>query len=183
MISYNNEKSSIDVSAHRNVELQQSLESASKQYMMVLAVVLAWNLKLWKLICLSKVYRLENVKELDKFKDYSRDESRAKSHWQPFLVVGNVGNCSYVNFKGHYASQCRIRKSSAGFSFSTPDVLWFQNALESHASHILPGSWGYKRSSTLWIKSAVMSDSGIYGCQAQNEKGVSTATVRLDVYG
>ncbi|XP_026799071.3 KIT proto-oncogene, receptor tyrosine kinase b [Pangasianodon hypophthalmus] len=56
------------------------------------------------------------------------------------------------------------------------------NALESHASHILPGSWGYKRSSTLWISSAVTSDSGIYRCQAQNEKGVSSATVHLDVY-
>ncbi|GAA6091919.1 KIT proto-oncogene, receptor tyrosine kinase b isoform X2 [Tachysurus ichikawai] len=56
------------------------------------------------------------------------------------------------------------------------------NAQETRASHILPGSWGYKRSSTLWIKSAVISDSGIYSCQAQNEKGVSTATVHLDVY-
>ncbi|WP_411024002.1 immunoglobulin domain-containing protein, partial [Salmonella sp. s58724] len=56
------------------------------------------------------------------------------------------------------------------------------NALESHASHILPGSWGYKRSSTLWISSAEPSDSGKYRCQAQNEKGVSSSTIRLDVY-
>ncbi|KAF7686778.1 KIT proto-oncogene, receptor tyrosine kinase b [Silurus meridionalis] len=56
------------------------------------------------------------------------------------------------------------------------------NAIESHASHILPGSWGYKRSSTLWISSAVPSDSGKYRCQAQNEKGVSSSTIRLDVY-
>ncbi|XP_026887973.2 KIT proto-oncogene, receptor tyrosine kinase b [Electrophorus electricus] len=55
-------------------------------------------------------------------------------------------------------------------------------ALESHASHILPGSHGYKRSATLWITAVTMSDSGTYCCQAQNEKGVSSATIHLDVY-
>ncbi|XP_076846877.1 KIT proto-oncogene, receptor tyrosine kinase b [Brachyhypopomus gauderio] len=57
-----------------------------------------------------------------------------------------------------------------------------QRALESQASHILPGSRGYKRSATLWIRAVTMSDSGTFRCQAQNERGVSTATVHLDVY-
>uniref|UniRef100_A0A4W4EV51 receptor protein-tyrosine kinase n=1 Tax=Electrophorus electricus TaxID=8005 RepID=A0A4W4EV51_ELEEL len=36
--------------------------------------------------------------------------------------------------------------------------------------------------STLWITAVTMSDSGTYCCQAQNEKGVSSATIHLDVY-
>ncbi|XP_065110676.1 KIT proto-oncogene, receptor tyrosine kinase b [Paramisgurnus dabryanus] len=55
-------------------------------------------------------------------------------------------------------------------------------AKQIHNSHILIGSRGYKRSITVWIQSVKMSDSGVYRCLAQNEKGVSTATVNLEVY-
>ncbi|XP_062864554.1 KIT proto-oncogene, receptor tyrosine kinase b [Trichomycterus rosablanca] len=55
-------------------------------------------------------------------------------------------------------------------------------ALESHTSHILPGSRGYKRTATLRINSVSTADSGTYRCRAQNERGVSTATLDLSVY-
>ncbi|XP_051993223.1 mast/stem cell growth factor receptor kita-like [Xyrauchen texanus] len=55
-------------------------------------------------------------------------------------------------------------------------------ALETHHSHIIPGSQGYQRSAKLWIQSVKMSDSGVFRCQAQNERGVSMATVNLEVY-
>ncbi|XP_036438948.1 KIT proto-oncogene, receptor tyrosine kinase b [Colossoma macropomum] len=55
-------------------------------------------------------------------------------------------------------------------------------AMESHNSHILPGSRGYKRTAILWISSVKTTDSGIYICKARNERGVSTATVNLNVY-
>ncbi|XP_051982919.1 mast/stem cell growth factor receptor kita-like [Xyrauchen texanus] len=55
-------------------------------------------------------------------------------------------------------------------------------ALVTHNSHILLGSRGYQRSATLWIKSVKMSDSGVFRCQAQNERGASLATVNLEVY-
>lgn len=53
--------------------------------------------------------------------------------------------------------------------------------LESQNSHILPGSRGYKRASSLLIASVNRSDSGAYRCHAHNEKGVTTAMLRLDV--
>lgn len=47
----------------------------------------------------------------------------------------------------------------------------------------MPGSRGYLRSATLKFESVKMSDSGVYQCSAKNEKGVSMATVNLEVYG
>ncbi|KAL2097442.1 hypothetical protein ACEWY4_006649 [Coilia grayii] len=55
-------------------------------------------------------------------------------------------------------------------------------ALETRTSHIQPGSRGYQRSATLRIASAAVGDSGAYRCEAQNEKGVTTASIQLDVY-
>ncbi|XP_062376526.1 KIT proto-oncogene, receptor tyrosine kinase b [Sardina pilchardus] len=61
----------------------------------------------------------------------------------------------------------------------TPDVT---TALETRTSHIQPGSRGYQRSATLRIASAIVEDSGVYLCEAQNEKGVTTESIQLDVY-
>ncbi|KAI4896207.1 hypothetical protein NFI96_030855 [Prochilodus magdalenae] len=55
-------------------------------------------------------------------------------------------------------------------------------ALTSLNSHILPGSRGYKRTAILWISAVKTTDSGVYICKAQNERGFSTATVHLNVY-
>uniref|UniRef100_A0A1A7XJR8 receptor protein-tyrosine kinase n=1 Tax=Iconisemion striatum TaxID=60296 RepID=A0A1A7XJR8_9TELE len=52
---------------------------------------------------------------------------------------------------------------------------------ESQTSHILPGSRGYKRSTSLLIAAVKKSDSGTYRCHALNEKGSSDATLHLDV--
>uniref|UniRef100_A0A8C2CGA8 receptor protein-tyrosine kinase n=1 Tax=Cyprinus carpio TaxID=7962 RepID=A0A8C2CGA8_CYPCA len=56
-------------------------------------------------------------------------------------------------------------------------------AKQSKKSNILPGSREYQRSAGLHIKSVKMNDSGVYRCIARNEKGVSKATVNLEVYG
>ncbi|XP_021165610.2 KIT proto-oncogene, receptor tyrosine kinase b isoform X2 [Fundulus heteroclitus] len=52
---------------------------------------------------------------------------------------------------------------------------------ENRNSRILPSSRGYLRSSTLLIETVKPSDSGIYRCRAENEKGHSDAAVQLDV--
>ncbi|KAM3864763.1 KIT proto-oncogene, receptor tyrosine kinase b [Diretmus argenteus] len=54
--------------------------------------------------------------------------------------------------------------------------------LETHSSHILSDSLGYKRSTSLWITSVNQSDSGIYRCHAHNERGTNATSLRLDVY-
>uniref|UniRef100_A0A3Q2STA9 receptor protein-tyrosine kinase n=1 Tax=Fundulus heteroclitus TaxID=8078 RepID=A0A3Q2STA9_FUNHE len=54
---------------------------------------------------------------------------------------------------------------------------------ENRNSRILPSSRGYLRSSTLLIETVKPSDSGIYRCRAENEKGHSDAAVQLDVRG
>uniref|UniRef100_A0A8C1EY95 receptor protein-tyrosine kinase n=2 Tax=Cyprinus carpio TaxID=7962 RepID=A0A8C1EY95_CYPCA len=54
-------------------------------------------------------------------------------------------------------------------------------AKQSKKSNILPGSREYQRSAGLHIKSVKMNDSGVYSCIARNEKGVSMATVNLEV--
>uniref|UniRef100_A0A8C1PWJ5 receptor protein-tyrosine kinase n=1 Tax=Cyprinus carpio TaxID=7962 RepID=A0A8C1PWJ5_CYPCA len=56
-------------------------------------------------------------------------------------------------------------------------------AKQSKKSNILPGSREYQRSAGLHIKSVKMNDSGVYSCIARNEKGVSMATVNLEVCG
>ncbi|KAL6466734.1 hypothetical protein MHYP_G00245380 [Metynnis hypsauchen] len=55
-------------------------------------------------------------------------------------------------------------------------------AMMSHNSQILPGSLIYKRTALLWISGVKTTDSGVYICEARNERGVSTATVNLNVY-
>ncbi|KAF7650754.1 hypothetical protein LDENG_00121000 [Lucifuga dentata] len=53
---------------------------------------------------------------------------------------------------------------------------------ESHNSHILSGSRGYKRSISLWIAAVNQSDSGTYRCHAHNERGASSTAVQVDVH-
>ncbi|TRY66258.1 hypothetical protein DNTS_006736 [Danionella cerebrum] len=53
---------------------------------------------------------------------------------------------------------------------------------KSQKSNIQPGSGEYQRSITLWIKSVKMNDTGVYRCNARNEKGTSVAAVNLEVY-
>ncbi|CAL8287470.1 unnamed protein product [Arctogadus glacialis] len=53
--------------------------------------------------------------------------------------------------------------------------------VEAHTSHILSGSRGYKRSTSLWIAAVNQSDSGTFRCHAYNEKGSASTAVRLDV--
>ncbi|XP_056112829.1 KIT proto-oncogene, receptor tyrosine kinase b [Rhinichthys klamathensis goyatoka] len=55
-------------------------------------------------------------------------------------------------------------------------------AKETTNSNVLPDSRGYLRSATLKFNSVKMNDSGVYQCNAKNEKGVSMATVNLEVY-
>ncbi|XP_029365256.1 KIT proto-oncogene, receptor tyrosine kinase b isoform X1 [Echeneis naucrates] len=52
---------------------------------------------------------------------------------------------------------------------------------ESQASHILPGSRGYRRATSLSIVAVDQSDAGTYRCFAQNERGTSATTLQLDI--
>ncbi|XP_076026521.1 KIT proto-oncogene, receptor tyrosine kinase b isoform X2 [Genypterus blacodes] len=52
---------------------------------------------------------------------------------------------------------------------------------ESHTSHILPGSRGYKRSTSFSIAAVNQSHSGTYRCQGKNKKGTSGTELQLDV--
>ncbi|XP_045902877.1 KIT proto-oncogene, receptor tyrosine kinase b isoform X2 [Micropterus dolomieu] len=52
---------------------------------------------------------------------------------------------------------------------------------KSHTSHILSGSRGYQRATTLLIKAVNQSDSGIYRCHVHNERGTSSTALQLDV--
>uniref|UniRef100_A0A671YH05 Mast/stem cell growth factor receptor n=1 Tax=Sparus aurata TaxID=8175 RepID=A0A671YH05_SPAAU len=53
---------------------------------------------------------------------------------------------------------------------------------ESHNSHILPGSRGYQRATSLLIRAVNQSDSGSYRCFALNERGTSATALQLDVH-
>ncbi|XP_022068587.2 KIT proto-oncogene, receptor tyrosine kinase b isoform X1 [Acanthochromis polyacanthus] len=53
---------------------------------------------------------------------------------------------------------------------------------DSQASHILSGSHGYQRSTSLLIKAVKQSDSGPYHCTAYNDRGSSIEMLQLDVY-
>lgn len=61
------------------------------------------------------------------------------------------------------------------------DIL--QNPHESHTSHILSGSHGYQRATSLLITAVNQSDAGTYRCHAYNEKGANATEVRLDIRG
>ncbi|XP_026214791.1 LOW QUALITY PROTEIN: KIT proto-oncogene, receptor tyrosine kinase b [Anabas testudineus] len=52
---------------------------------------------------------------------------------------------------------------------------------ESQASHILSGSHGYQRATSLLITAVDQSDAGTYRCYAYNEKGANATAVQLDV--
>ncbi|XP_049901281.1 KIT proto-oncogene, receptor tyrosine kinase b isoform X3 [Epinephelus moara] len=52
---------------------------------------------------------------------------------------------------------------------------------ESHTSHILSGSRGYQRATSLLITAVNQSDSGTYRCHAHNERGTSATALQLDV--
>uniref|UniRef100_A0A672FN59 receptor protein-tyrosine kinase n=1 Tax=Salarias fasciatus TaxID=181472 RepID=A0A672FN59_SALFA len=58
-----------------------------------------------------------------------------------------------------------------------------QHPKETQNSHILAGSRGYHRSTSLTIAAVNQSDSGVYCCYAHNERGRSEAEVQLDVRG
>lgn len=58
-----------------------------------------------------------------------------------------------------------------------------QHPDESHNSHILPGSRGYQRATSLLIRAVNQSDSGSYRCFALNERGTSATALQLDVRG
>ncbi|XP_028274024.1 KIT proto-oncogene, receptor tyrosine kinase b isoform X2 [Parambassis ranga] len=52
---------------------------------------------------------------------------------------------------------------------------------ETQTSHILPGSRGYQRATSLLIPAVNQSDSGVYRCYAYNEIGSTDAAVKLDI--
>ncbi|KAM9770602.1 KIT proto-oncogene, receptor tyrosine kinase b isoform 2-T2 [Menidia menidia] len=52
---------------------------------------------------------------------------------------------------------------------------------EFQTSHILSGSHGYQRSTSLSITAVSQSDSGTFSCHARNERGNSYAALKLDV--
>ncbi|XP_037620631.1 KIT proto-oncogene, receptor tyrosine kinase b [Sebastes umbrosus] len=52
---------------------------------------------------------------------------------------------------------------------------------ETHTSHILSGSRGYRRATSLLITAVNQSDSGTYRCHAHNERGASATALQLDV--
>ncbi|XP_030588402.1 KIT proto-oncogene, receptor tyrosine kinase b isoform X2 [Archocentrus centrarchus] len=53
---------------------------------------------------------------------------------------------------------------------------------ETQTSHILSTGYGYERATSLLIPAVNQSDSGIYRCHANNEKGHSDEAVQLKVY-
>ncbi len=62
-----------------------------------------------------------------------------------------------------------------------PDAL--QHPAESHTSHILSGSRGYQRATSLLISAVNQSDSGLYRCHALNERGTRAMVLQLSVRG
>lgn len=58
-----------------------------------------------------------------------------------------------------------------------------QHPGETHTSHILSGSRGYRRATSLLITAVNQSDSGTYRCHADNERGASATALQLDVRG
>ncbi|XP_056135637.1 KIT proto-oncogene, receptor tyrosine kinase b [Lampris incognitus] len=61
------------------------------------------------------------------------------------------------------------------------DIPSAANPVKTRSSNILSGSRGYKRSTSLWISAVNQSDSGVYRCYAQNERGTTATALQLDV--
>ncbi|XP_063075674.1 KIT proto-oncogene, receptor tyrosine kinase b [Engraulis encrasicolus] len=93
----------------------------------------------------------------------SRTENAILTEGQSFELVCNADNVNY----------------DLSVKWICPDAT---TAVETRTSHIQRGSRGYQRSATLKIASAAARDSGAYRCEAQNEKGVNSASIHLDVY-
>ncbi|XP_056266019.1 KIT proto-oncogene, receptor tyrosine kinase b isoform X2 [Pseudoliparis swirei] len=75
---------------------------------------------------------------------------------------------------------CRSANVNPDFSV-TWDFPQAAHPDESHTSHILSGSRGYQRATSLLIAAVNQSDSGTYRCHAHNERGTSATALQLDV--
>ncbi|XP_052445839.1 mast/stem cell growth factor receptor kita-like isoform X1 [Carassius gibelio] len=111
----------------------------------------------------SSIYIYVKVPETVPSISLSRIENVILIQGQEFVL-----NCSTININ-----------HDISLSWSIPSETI---AMQSKKSNILPGSREYQRSAGLHIKSVKMNDSGVYRCIARNEKGVSMATVNLEVY-
>uniref|UniRef100_A0A8C6P2D1 receptor protein-tyrosine kinase n=1 Tax=Nothobranchius furzeri TaxID=105023 RepID=A0A8C6P2D1_NOTFU len=102
---------------------------------------------------------------------------------------GIIINDTTEEYVGCYVCTAQLSGNKVTSSLYTVDLLnyldyianHFQHPNVSQTSHILPGSRGYKRSTSLLIATVKKSDSGTYRCHALNEKGSSDATLHLDV--
>ncbi|KTF76759.1 hypothetical protein cypCar_00033079 [Cyprinus carpio] len=110
----------------------------------------------------SSIYIYVKVPETVPSISLSRIENVILIQGQEFVL-----NCSTININ-----------HDVHLSWSIPSETI---AKQSKKSNILPGSREYQRSAGLHIKSVKMNDSGVYSCIARNEKGVSMATVNLEV--
>uniref|UniRef100_A0A8C6P254 receptor protein-tyrosine kinase n=1 Tax=Nothobranchius furzeri TaxID=105023 RepID=A0A8C6P254_NOTFU len=89
---------------------------------------------------------------------------------------GIIINDTTEEYVGCYVCTAQLSGNKVTSSLYTVD-----HPNVSQTSHILPGSRGYKRSTSLLIATVKKSDSGTYRCHALNEKGSSDATLHLDV--
>ncbi|XP_008315263.1 KIT proto-oncogene, receptor tyrosine kinase b [Cynoglossus semilaevis] len=80
----------------------------------------------------------------------------------------------------HFALSCTSTNVNPDFSlrWNFPSTA---HPEESQASHILSGSQGYQRSTSLLIQSVNQLDSGTYQCFAHNERGSSETALQLDI--
>ena len=89
------------------------------------------------------------------------------------MVNFQVSSLTYIPF---------INKvNTVVYSVDLADYL--QNIQETNTSYFLSGSRGYQRSSSLLINAVNKSDSGVYRCHGQNERGTTTTALQLDVRG
>uniref|UniRef100_A0A8C5FYB0 receptor protein-tyrosine kinase n=1 Tax=Gouania willdenowi TaxID=441366 RepID=A0A8C5FYB0_GOUWI len=111
--------------------------------------------------------------------------SNAKKEYEGcYLCVGQLSGVRVTS--SHYTVDVRLgkEKMEEGVVVSkenNADAL--QDPNERQSSHILSGSRGYQRSTRLLIPAVNQSDSGVYKCYADNEKGRSEAAMQLDVRG
>uniref|UniRef100_A0A8C5D4H9 receptor protein-tyrosine kinase n=1 Tax=Gouania willdenowi TaxID=441366 RepID=A0A8C5D4H9_GOUWI len=107
--------------------------------------------------------------------------SNAKKEYEGcYLCVGQLSGVRVTS--SHYTVDVRLgkEKMEEGVVVSkenNADAL--QDPNERQSSHILSGSRGYQRSTRLLIPAVNQSDSGVYKCYADNEKGRSEAAILL----